>query len=155
MSTELTPQQRFEEKVRDRLRENIGDLIPDDVLSKMIQDTMQKLFFHRPMVDEGDRWNKKMVEKPSWFENEVREQTEKMLRPLVLRHVAEAIEEKREDIDVAVAAVVQGGIAQAFFNSIERLYRDPLSALSLQMWERTEKIREHLGQYPDDFWGET
>ena len=41
MSNELTPQQRFEERIKAKLRDDIGDLLPDDVLpSSLRQSTL-------------------------------------------------------------------------------------------------------------------
>lgn len=54
MTTQLTPQQLFEEKLKDRIRENIGDLMPDALLSQMIARAMEEFLF-KP-VETKDSW---------------------------------------------------------------------------------------------------
>jgi hypothetical protein len=68
LSTELTQQQNFEKKITDRLRKDIGDLIPDDMLGALVKQTIDKMFFTRTVIKSG-HYEKK--EDPSWFEKEV------------------------------------------------------------------------------------
>lgn len=54
MTTQLTPQQSFEEKLKDRIRENIGDLMPDALLSQMIARAMSEFNMRIPAEPHRD-----------------------------------------------------------------------------------------------------
>lgn len=68
----LTSQQQFEENIKDRLRKDIGSLLPDDVLAKLIEKSIQEIFFTR--VVEKDRYGYTTKDEPSWFTKEVDKQ---------------------------------------------------------------------------------
>ena len=106
MSTEttaLTPQQSFEEKVKSRMRENIGDLMPDEVLADMVKKAMNEMFFTR-REKKADGWGGRTKVLPSWFEDEVSTQLKKQ----VLEEVRVAVEAKRAELhDVAVKLVTE------------------------------------------------
>lgn len=63
-STSLTPQQSFEESIKERLRDDIGKFMPDDVLKGLVDKAIQDLFFKRYKETSGYH----SVEEPSWFE---------------------------------------------------------------------------------------
>jgi len=65
----LTPQQSFEENIKDRLRADIGGLLPDAALSEMVSKAVQTIFFNRTEKKEGSWGHTTVI--PSWFEQEV------------------------------------------------------------------------------------
>ena len=75
MSTELaenmTPQEQFQNNIKDRLQKDIGDLIPDEVLKGMVEKSIKEMFFTRKMDKAGSDWSPKWQENASWFEAEV------------------------------------------------------------------------------------
>lgn len=77
--TALTPQETFQEKVKNRLAKDIGDLIPDEILQKMVRESLEELFFKRDAHNKGSTWSPKWIEEPSWFElavfNEMKQRT--------------------------------------------------------------------------------
>lgn len=80
MSNELTPMQTFEQKVKDRLVKDIGDLIPDEALKALVDKAMDNAFFEPQIVMEGTGYQQKQVSKPSVFEQTVKELLEPLLR---------------------------------------------------------------------------
>ena len=67
MSNELTTQQAFQEHIKGRLREDVGKLMPDDMLAKLIEQAIKEMFFTRRV----DRSSYRDRDLPSWFEDEV------------------------------------------------------------------------------------
>ena len=101
--TALTPQQSFEEKVKDRLRENIGDLMPDEVLAEMVKKAMDEMFFTRREKRTNDYYGRTEVF-PSWFEEEV----SGVLKQRVLDEVKVAVEAKREELhEIASKLIIE------------------------------------------------
>lgn len=103
---ELTPQQSFEEKIRDRMRDDIGDLVPDEVLADLMQKAIQEMFFTRRST--SSYGNK--TELPSWFEAE----TEKLLSIKARETLHAYMEENKDEIESAIRDFIQDGIGQIF-----------------------------------------
>ena len=94
MSTALTPQQTFEENIKDRLRKDIGDLIPPEVLSQLVTKAMTEMFFTRKREPEHSGYNAKIIEKPSWFDLCVKE----TMQPFIKDHLDAWLKENSEVI---------------------------------------------------------
>ena len=97
----LTPQQNFEEKIKARMRENIGDLMPDEVLAEMVKKALNEMFFTRREKKGNSHYSRTEV-LPSWFEDEV----VKELKDKVLIEVKTAINEKRDEIKKAAIELI-------------------------------------------------
>lgn len=112
-SKELTPQQSFEEKVKDRLRENIGDLMPDEILQDMVKKAMQEMFFTR-RDKKGDGWGARTEVFPSWFEDEVSTR----LKERVLEEAKMAIEAKRPELQEIISKLISEKMPEIILNGI-------------------------------------
>lgn len=53
VSTNLTPQQKFEDNIKNRLKDSIGDLVPDEVLEGMVKKAINDAFFS-PKTSTGE-----------------------------------------------------------------------------------------------------
>lgn len=101
--SELTPQQQFQERIADRLRDDIGDLLPDEVLSEMVQRALQEMFFAKRHVSDGYRTR----ENPSWFEETV----ERRLREQIHNHITAYFKDNREELNSAIKGAINNGLA--------------------------------------------
>lgn len=63
-----TAQEQFEANIQDRLRSDIGELLPDDVLSGLVSKAINDLFFKDVVVNSGSYSTRT---EPSWFRKEV------------------------------------------------------------------------------------
>jgi hypothetical protein len=70
MSTELQSKQAFEDAIKERLRGSIGDLMPDEVLTGLIEKAIQEMFFTRRIQKRQYGGEDHF---PSWFEEQVGE----------------------------------------------------------------------------------
>jgi len=77
MTTELTPQQKFEESIKNRLRQDIGELLPGDVLSDLVKKAIQDLFFTRK--EHRSQYGTLLNVENSWFETAVIEATNRRI----------------------------------------------------------------------------
>ncbi len=90
MGTEIAlppgdPMKSFEEKVIEKLRTDIGDMIPDDVLAGLVQKAVEEQFF-KPVI-QRDQYERIASEKPSWFVQEVVKVAEPVLKEYVKKHI--------------------------------------------------------------------
>jgi hypothetical protein len=101
MSTELTPMQTFEEKVKGRLKETIADMLPDEVLSTLVHRVMEEQFFKPKVVTDRNGYNTRT--EPPWFAVEVM----KLAEPILHKHIEEAFAARKDEIEAAVAEFVK------------------------------------------------
>lgn len=67
MTTEVTTAVSFEQRMKDRIRESIGELISDEELQKMVHRGVEEVFFKpgTKKINPGS-WQEKTVETPAW-----------------------------------------------------------------------------------------
>lgn len=87
ISTAIAPQALFQDKLVERLRSDIGDLLPDEALKKLVEETIQRTFFTKTKGEYGR-------ESDSWFEKEV----QSLMRPLLEQKVKEYMETSKEKL---------------------------------------------------------
>lgn len=138
IASRLSPQERFEQKVRDKLITDIGDLIPDDVLKAMVEKAMHKAFFEDLIVTPGG-YREQERRKHAAFVDIVKE--------LMNERMKEAIKDWIADNQAEVVAmfdkVVKDGITTTMIDHFDR-------ALGFH-------LRSHIGQalkqaFPDRDW---
>ena len=92
--SEVAALQEFKDRVRDKLKNDIGSLMPDEVLQTLVQSAIRELFFDR-VPEVRDNWgNVKVPEKQSWFMEAVREE----IMPILQREVRSCIEDRKQEI---------------------------------------------------------
>lgn len=87
MSKELAPQELFQDKLCQRLRADIGDLLPDEALKKLVDETIQRTFFTRGSGQYGRT-------EDSWFEKEVKS----LMKPLLEAQIQEYMKVSQQKI---------------------------------------------------------
>ena len=103
--TALERSESFESKMKDRIREAIGDLIPDEELAKMVRRGIDSVFFDSKQVLVGKGYNEKYEDRPGFMGALVKE----LLEEKVVSEAASYIEEHQDDIDKLVKdAITQG-----------------------------------------------
>ena len=97
----ITPQEAFQQKLADKLRDDIGSLIPDEVLAEMVKKAMQEMFFTSRKESDGyGRTNYY----PSWFEKAV----EELLRDRMRQEIDSYMKKNGEAlIEQAATAIAQ------------------------------------------------
>lgn len=80
MSNELTPQESFQEKMKERVTQGIGDLMPDEMLKQLIEKAIDDAFFKPQKQVIGSGYHQKQVDGPSWFEEHLSKLIEPMLK---------------------------------------------------------------------------
>lgn len=108
-SKQLTPQESFEKKLTDRIRESIGDLMPDEKLAEIVERGMQEAFFKGRHVQERGYHGRTYEEAP-WLVSAVKELLEEQAKAEVKKWLAEHPEEvervMREWLEKGVAEIV-------------------------------------------------
>ena len=131
MGRDLTAQQSFDKKIKERLKKDIGRLIPDSVVKEMVKRATNELFFDKKKVS-GDSWNPEYV--PAKFVSTVKELMEPRVEAAIQDYMktvgmAELIQEVvRDELPKVIAQVMvsalQGtanNIGAAVGNSIQQI----------------------------------
>lgn len=95
----LTPQQTFQENIRNRLLEDIGTLIPPDALAELVEKAIHDMFFEKRTRQLGYRSSETVL---SWFEEEIG----KRLKADIEKHCREWLEENHETVEQQLTAAI-------------------------------------------------
>lgn len=98
--TALTTEQTFQENIKNRLRKEIGDLIPDAVLTEMVNKSIKDIFFTKKEIP-GSYGREKIVE-PSWFDVEVKT----LLSPTIKECISSYFQEHKDEIGKLIAEAI-------------------------------------------------
>lgn len=80
------PITEFQDKLKQRIRDDIRDLLPDSAVAGLVEKAVNEEFFQPRRVDEDyGRWRME----PSWFVTEIRKAAEPIIRAEVSRFIAE------------------------------------------------------------------
>lgn len=132
---DVTVPQSFEDKMKARIKDGIGDLITDEELSKMLNRSMEEVFFKRPLImNPHDRYGSK-IEGPSLLEGVVKD----LMREKVTAAVNVYIKEHATDVMAAVDKVIQEGAGAAIITAVNQMF-------SGQMLNLQSNIQNMLSQ---------
>ena len=123
MGTDIAATQAFQEKMFTRIREQMGDLLTDEDLKRLVESAMQKAFFEE--VKHYDQWNRATVEPPV-FVKAVKELTETRVRVAVSNWLEAHPEEVTKVIDECIARGIIGIVAHHF----DSLLQEPMRVLA-------------------------
>lgn len=137
--TTVQVSQTFEQKVRDRVREQIGELLSDEDLSKIVQAGLKDAFFEPRRVD-GDRYG--ATKEPLIHE---------IIRPLLEKRVREQVdawfEANKTEIGVTVSRLLEMGVGNAVIQAIGYRFNAPL-ANAFQDFIKGVGFKDQYGNTP-------
>jgi hypothetical protein len=123
-SSSLAENKAFAERIFDRIKDGLGDLMTDDELKVILDRAVEEAFF-KPRLEPIDRWSSATKEIPSHFVTMTRELMDKQVQQQVNAY----FEAHADEIKEKVAEVLQQGIGDAILSSIKYKLLDPLMAL--------------------------
>lgn len=127
---DVTTTQDFQERMFARIRENMGDLLTDADLKRLVEAAVQKAFFDPTEV--RDNWSRVLrTEAP--FLKMVREATEKAVAERVTAACAQWVAEHPEAFSQAVDAALAKGMFQLAVQHFENTMRVPMQMMSSQI----------------------
>ena len=135
--TELAPQEAFQDKLCQRLRADIGDLLPDEALKKLVDETIQRTFFTKAKGEYGRT-------EDSWFEKEVKS----LMKPLLEAQIQDYMKASQQKIIkqcvetmTEQAPLIIGGWFAAVLNNNSYNIQETVSNVILQSLKRKGVIQ--------------
>jgi hypothetical protein len=112
----LQKNQNFEEKMRNRIRDSIGDLIDDETLSKLINDSLHKTFFE-PRIEREGSYNRATEYKEPLINDILTELLEESVNNIVKEYVKNNHDEIMNHVKLIIDDGVGMSVIRAFKNS--------------------------------------
>lgn len=118
MDKNIVEQKSFQERMKDRIRDDIGKLMTDDELSEIVSRSMEEIFF-KPMTLKDGFYTK---ETPPFVHQLLKE----LLIVEVRKAVSEYIADHKEDVLKNIQEVISLGMGQVLVNAIKLQFDNDL-----------------------------
>lgn len=126
----------FKARMMDRVRESIGELLTDDELKKMIDQSMQTIFFTEK--DIRGRWGDIRETKPPLMHEIV----SKLVEPRVEACIESYIKEHEGDVKRIIEEALDRGLARSVMRAFDRTFLGPLNDFSMKASATLEDLRQ-------------
>ena len=142
MSTAVQKALSFEEKLKDRLRQGIGELMSDEDLQAIIDNGIQQVFFEpRPRKD-GHGYRERTVYDPPLIEETLR----KELADSMDRCVAKWLRDNHDTVLEKIDEAVVGGAGDMLVRALTALFGPALGNCQEQMFRAMDDKIRGIGQ---------
>ncbi len=132
MSNEIAKPETFEEKMKERIRESIGELMTDEDLSKIVHRAVDEIFFQKKAVNDG--W-KTVYKDPLIHE---------ILKDVLTNQVKESVENyiktHNDEINKIVNRVVEDGIGFTFLKALNNKFSSELINFQMQIENKINQV---------------
>lgn len=135
MSTELTPQQSFQSKMEERIRKDIGELMPDDALADIVTKAIEKAFFQSEIIP-GGPYNRDTTE-PPWMVRITKELVDTRVQSAV-KHWIVLNEDK---VMKMISEKFDEGIAGASVKAFDSIFQNQLYDLQQRIETSIQNLR--------------
>ncbi len=102
MTNSIVSTKSFEEKMKDRIKDSIGDLITDEDLSVLLKRSLEEVFFTPKIIVKGSYGNPDKIE-PPMLHTIIKE----LMTEQVRAKVVDYMKEHRQDIKIIIEKVVK------------------------------------------------
>lgn len=132
MNNELTAMQTFQENLKDKIKDDIGAMLPDDAVTEMIGRVVEEHFFKPKIVKTGNYHNP-TNEKPSEFAQAVINE----VKPLIKKHAKKFVDDNLKTIEEQVIKTITNSqVSYYLANQIEANISNKIHEI-MQQYENT------------------
>jgi hypothetical protein len=135
----LAPMETFMERVKQKLRDDIGSLLPDEAVSDMVKKVVNDEFFAKRVVPKPDRgsYSSETIELPSHFTEIVTA----AIKPVIERQVAEILVTYKEPIETQIRGAIDNGLSSMVLQAINEAFRQ---LFQQKQWDIEQSVRNIL-----------
>ena len=120
------PMDHFLGKVRDKIRDDIASMIPDEAINKLIEEVVREEFFTKKKIVSGDRWNEKITYDHTEFQKLVLEN----ITPHIKERADKFFVDNQEEITKLIDQILQQGFMNLFENFLKMKFTEHMQANS-------------------------
>lgn len=138
--TDIVKSKTFEERMKERIRDSIGDLISDEDLGKMVDRSLEEVFFKDRPNPAYHAYNYTSKE-PTTLPPLLHEIVKSVMTEQVTDVVKEYIANNREQVDTTIKTVLEQGMGNALVNALNGLFAHQLSSLQMNLTNQFNQYR--------------
>jgi len=131
----VTLENSFEKTLSERIKKDIGELIPNDVLAGIVSKAIQKAFFEERKI-EGRFYGQDKTEVP-WLVELAKE----LLADDVKKQVVKWFADNNEVVKEQVKKLMDDGFAKCLLASLDNVFRDEWYKIIESMEERIRSLK--------------
>lgn len=128
-------EQEFQQRMQDRLRQAMGDLMPDEVLKGIVARGVEQAFFADRI--EKDRWGSTLNHRPSWMVEFLQRELQQRAKQAVEKWFAENQAKVEELLQKALAM----GLASAVVQGFNELLREPFQGMKNEVADLFRRLQ--------------
>ena len=137
--TGIIQSKTFEERMKERIRDSIGDLISDEDLSKMVDRSLEEVFFK-------ERANPKRT---SYYNSGEPDTLPPLLHDIVKTAMTEQVTEavkgyianNRDQVDASIKTVLERGMGNALISALNGVFSTQLASLQVNLANQFNSYR--------------
>jgi hypothetical protein len=135
----LAPMETFMERVKQKLRDDIGSLLPDEAVSDMVKKVVNDEFFAKRIVPKPNRgsYSNETIELPSHFT----EMVTAAIKPIIERQVAEILVTYKEPIETQITTAIDTGLSSMVLQAINEAFKQ---LFQQKQWDIEQSVRNML-----------
>ena len=126
MGAELAVTQNFQERMKDRIRDSIGDLLSDEDLKNIIERGIEEVFF-KETYDNSSHYNKKV------FPPLIHQMVKECLNERMQEQVKIWIASHNDEVEEAIKECVVQGAGAALMAAIKYHFEGSMNTLASDM----------------------
>jgi hypothetical protein len=129
----------FMERVKQKLRDDIGSLLPDEAVSDMVKKVVNDEFFAKRIVPKPNRgsYSNETIELPSHFT----EMVTAAIKPIIERQVAEILVTYKEPIETQITTAIDTGLSSMVLQAINEAFKQ---LFQQKQWDIEQSVRNML-----------
>jgi hypothetical protein len=147
MTSEITTgEPTFEEKMKERIRSSIGDLMSDADLAKIIEKGIDEAFFKpkpNPRYHNANHWERNNIplQLPPMVETILTSCITERVEKLVKAEVDKWILENHDKVSTVIKEVVDAGAGDMLVRHLARTFSDPITHLGIGLEQTLQQLR--------------
>ena len=126
--TELTKADTFQQRMFERIRESMGELLSEGDLKELLEKAIEKSFFEERIVQSSSYYSGNQ-KKPSLFQELVTEQ----IQPMMEKAITAWLQDNSEQVTSTIDAVLKDGLLSALSKAIEQKMQIPVLNLRTEI----------------------
>lgn len=135
MTTDIMQQKSFEEKMKERIKDSIGELITDEELSKLVERAVDEVFFKEQVIHKSygrDEY------KPSLICDII----EKLLKKSVERNISMYIDTHPDEINEIINNIVTSGLGNAVLQAVSNKFSMDINMFQTNIENRLNGLNQ-------------
>lgn len=130
MADEVVVAQTFEQKMKSKIRDSIGDLISEEELSKMVTRSMEEIFFTPRKNPKKDYYNSR---EPDTLPPLIHEIVKECLQPAVNTVVNDYVKTHSDEVLQEINKVVTAGVGNAMITAMNTQFQNQLNTFQINL----------------------